>query len=132
MEIKKLIALILSILLIIGTILNIINDLNFSILALIIWSLILSCLNLFASVVIIISLFKDLSIKWYTTIISILSASDLIALLLLFIMLIAEYFDYVKLINIIIITPLIVVIHFIMKEMFPNSDKATPIANQPA
>ena len=132
MEIKKLIALILSILLIIGTILNIINDLNFSILALIIWSLILSCLNLFASVVIIISLFKDLSIKWYTTIISILSASDLIALLLLFIMLIAEYFDYAKLINIIIISPLIVVIHFIMKEMFPNSDKATPIANQPA
>ena len=132
MEIKKLIALILSILLVIGTILNIINDLNFSILALIIWSLILSCLNLFASVVIIISLFKDLSIKWYTTIISILSASDLIALLLLFIMLIAEYFDYAKLINIIIISPLIVVIHFIMKEMFPNSDKATPIANQPA
>ena len=132
MEIKKLIALILSILLIIGTILNIINDLNFSILALIIWSLILSCLNLFASVVIIISLFKDLSIKWYTTIISILSASDFTVLLLLFIMLIAEYFDYVKLINIIIITPLIVVIHFIMKEMFPNSDKATPIANQPA
>lgn len=132
MEIKKLIALILSILLIIGTILNIINDLNFSILALIIWSLILSCLNLFASVVIIISLFKDLSIKWYTTIISILSASDFTALLLLFIMLIAEYFDYAKLINIIIISPLIVVIHFIMKEMFPNSDKATPIANQPA
>ena len=131
MEKKKLIALILSILLIIGTILNIISDLGFIGWA-IYWSWICTCLNIFISIVIIISVFKELSIKWYNIMKFILTFSDVSTLFILFIFVANGYFNYAKIINILILSPLLIVVHFIMKEMLPNSDIATPIANQPA
>ena len=131
MEKKKLIALILSILLIIGTILNIISDLGFIGWA-IYWSWICTCLNIFISIVIIISVFKELSIKWYNIMKFILTSSDVSTLFILFIFVANGYFNYAKIINIFILSPLLLVVHFIMKERLPNSDIATPIANQPA
>ena len=131
MEKKKLIALILSILLIIGTILNIISDLGFIGWA-IYWSWICTCLNIFISIVIIISIFKELSIKWYNIMKFILTFSDVSTLFILFIFVANGYFNYAKIINIFILSPLLLVVHFIMKERLPNSDIATPIANQPA
>ena len=123
---------ILSILLIIGTILNIIiSDLGFIGLA-IYWSWICTCLNIFISIVIIISVFKELSIKWYNIMKFILTFSNLSTLFILFIFVANGYFNYAKIINIFILSPLLLVVHFIMKEMLPNSDIATPIANQPA
>ena len=131
MERKKLIALILSILLIIGTVLNIIVDLGFIGWA-IYWSWICTCLNIFISIVIIISVFKDLSLKWYNIMKFILTFSDVSSLFILFIFIANGYFNYAKIILIFILSPLLLVVHFIMKEMLPNSDIATPIANQPA
>ena len=131
MERKKLIALILSILLIIGTVLNIIVDLGFIGWA-IYWSWICTCLNIFISILIIISVFKDLSLKWYNIMKFILTFSDVSSLFILFIFIANGYFNYAKIILIFILSPLLLVVHFIMKEMLPNSDIATPIANQPA
>lgn len=131
MEKKKLIALILSILLIVGTILNIVTDLAFIGWA-IYWSWICSCLNIFISIVIIISVFKELSFKWYNIMKFILTFSNLSTLFILFIFVAYGYFNYAKVINIFILSPLLLVVHFIMKEMLPNSEIATPIANQPA
>ena len=131
MEKKKLIALILSILLIVGTILNIVTDLAFIGWA-IYWSWTCSCLNIFISIVIIISVFKELSFRWYIIMRLFLTTSDVSTLFILFIFVASGYFNYAKLINIFILSPLLLVVHFIMKEMLPNSEIATPIANQPA
>ena len=131
MEKKTLIALILSILLIVGTILNIVTDLAFIGWA-IYWSWICSCLNIFISIVIIISVFKELSFRWYIIMRLFLTTSDVSTLFILFIFVASGYFNYAKLINIFILSPLLLVVHFIMKEMLPNSEIATPIANQPA
>ena len=62
----------------------------------------------------------------------ILTFSDVSTLFILFIFVANGYFNYAKIINIFILSPLLIVVHFIMKEMLPNSDIATPIANQPA
>ena len=131
METKRLITLILAILLIGGTILNIVSALGFIAVA-VYWSWICSVLNIFISIVIIISIFKELSIKWYNTMKFSLAFSDCSTVLIFFIFIGNGYFNYAKLINILIMTPLVVLVHFIMKEKFQNSDIATPIANQPA
>ena len=62
----------------------------------------------------------------------ILTFSDVSTLFILFIFVANGYFNYAKIINIFILSPLLLVVHFIMKEMLPNSDIGTPIANQPA
>jgi hypothetical protein len=62
----------------------------------------------------------------------ILTFNNSSALFILFIFVANGYFNYAKIINIFILSPLLIVVHFIMKEMLPNSDIATPIANQPA
>lgn len=81
---------------------------------------------------IIISVFKELSFQWYNITKLFLTTSDVSTLFILFIFVAYGYFNYAKLINIFILSPLLLVVHFIMKEMLPNSEIATPIANQPA
>lgn len=130
MNLNQKIILILSIILFIQCILSMWYDLDYVGWA-VYFSWLSSIFSLMSACILFIGLFRPVPIKSYRFVLGILIFSDIISLIVMIIFFVYGYFNWPKLLAIIFITPLIIFVHLLIKEISLSGSQMTVPLNAP-
>ena len=130
MNLNQKIILILSIILFSQCILSMWYDLDYVGWA-VYFSWLSSIFSLMSACILFIGLFRPVPIKSYRFVLGILIFSDMISLIVMIIFFVYGYFNWPKLLAIIFITPLIIFVHLLIKEISLSGSQMTVPLNAP-
>ena len=130
MNLNQKIILILSIILFIICILSMVYDIDYVGWA-IFWSWLCSVFGLTSACILFIGLFRPVHIKSYRFVEGYLIFDDISSLIIMIIFFVYGYFNWPKLLAIIFITPLIIFVHLLIKEMSLSGSQMTVPLNAP-
>ena len=128
MNSKQIAIIILSSLLIISCILNVLSDIGFIGWA-VYWSWICTIANLIVAIIFLVGICKQFGSKTYNHLEGELIFTDISRLFIFILFLISGWINWAKIVDILILTPLIIFVHQYQKELLANEGLVQPPPN---